>query len=80
MKTAGEILCDYIPIGTTDNGRDCWAQEQVLAAMEEYAKQFRKQEDKKVVCETCKPMVNADWTALVCINCGKRYSPRKADF
>lgn len=41
VKKAGEILCDYVPMGSTDNGRDCWAQEQVLGAMEEYAKQFK---------------------------------------
>lgn len=41
MKKAGQILCDYVPMGSTDNGRDCWAQEQVLGAMEEYAKQFK---------------------------------------
>lgn len=41
MKKAGEILCDYVPMGSTENGRDCWAQEQVLGAMEEYAKQFK---------------------------------------
>lgn len=41
MKKAGEILCDYVPMGSTENGRECWAQEQVLGAMVEYAKQFK---------------------------------------
>lgn len=41
FKTAGEILCDYVPMGSTENGRDCWAQEQVLGVAKEYASQFQ---------------------------------------
>lgn len=29
----------------------------------------------KSVCEKCRPMVNADWTALICTECGTRYAP-----
>jgi len=31
----------------------------------------------KSACEKCKPMVNAEWTKLVCTECGIEYLPSR---
>jgi len=40
MKTAKQILFEYIPSGRTEDGKDFYTESQVLMAMNEFANQF----------------------------------------